>query len=51
MRKYQDRIVRDPQSCGGEPVVKGTRVPECGLSWRALLKGTVPMPFFGISRL
>jgi len=27
MRNYQDRIVRDPQICGGEPVVKGTRVP------------------------
>jgi uncharacterized protein (DUF433 family) len=26
MRKYQDRIVRDPQICGGEPVIKGTRV-------------------------
>jgi uncharacterized protein (DUF433 family) len=26
MRNYQDRIVRDPQICGGEPVVKGTRV-------------------------
>ena len=24
---YQDRIVRDPQVCGGEPVIKGTRVP------------------------
>jgi uncharacterized protein (DUF433 family) len=27
MRNYQDRIVRDPQICGGEPVIKGTRVP------------------------
>ena len=27
MRNYQDRIVRDPQTCGGEPVMKGTRVP------------------------
>lgn len=27
MRNYQDRIVRDPQTCGGEPVIKGTRVP------------------------
>ena len=26
MRNYQDRIVRDPQICGGQPVVKGTRV-------------------------
>ena len=24
--KYQDFIVRDPQICGGEPVIKGTRV-------------------------
>lgn len=23
---YQDRIVRDPQIAGGEPVLKGTRV-------------------------
>jgi len=23
---YQARIVRDPQTCGGEPVIKGTRV-------------------------
>ena len=23
---YQDRIVRDAQTCGGEPVIKGTRV-------------------------
>lgn len=23
---YQDRIIRDPQVCGGEPVIKGTRV-------------------------
>lgn len=23
---YGDRIVRDPQVCGGEPVFKGTRV-------------------------
>lgn len=23
---YQSRIVRDPQVCGGEPVIKGTRV-------------------------
>lgn len=24
--KYQDFIVRDPAICGGEPVIKGTRV-------------------------
>ena len=24
--KYGERIVRDPAICGGEPVVKGTRV-------------------------
>ncbi len=24
---YHDLIVRDPQVCGGVPVVKGTRVP------------------------
>jgi uncharacterized protein (DUF433 family) len=23
---YQDRIVRDPPICGGQPVIKGTRV-------------------------
>jgi uncharacterized protein (DUF433 family) len=23
---YQERIVRDPQICGGDPVFKGTRV-------------------------
>jgi uncharacterized protein (DUF433 family) len=23
---YQDRITRDPHVCGGEPVIKGTRV-------------------------
>jgi uncharacterized protein (DUF433 family) len=23
---YEDRIVRDPQICGGEPVFRGTRV-------------------------
>jgi uncharacterized protein (DUF433 family) len=23
---YQDDIVRDPKICGGEPVIKGTRV-------------------------
>jgi len=25
-RVYEDRIVRDPKTCGGEPVFKGTRV-------------------------
>ena len=24
---YRDHIVRDPRICGGEPVMKGTRVP------------------------
>jgi uncharacterized protein (DUF433 family) len=24
---YFNRIVRDPQVCGGQPVVRGTRVP------------------------
>ncbi len=24
--RYSDRIVRDPQICGGQPVFKGTRV-------------------------
>ena len=24
--EYNERIVRDPQVCGGEPVIKGTRV-------------------------
>ena len=24
--KYEDYIVRDPSVCGGEPVIKGTRV-------------------------
>jgi len=23
---YQDRIVRDPSICGGQPVIRGTRV-------------------------
>jgi uncharacterized protein (DUF433 family) len=23
---YQDRIIRDPKICGGQPVIKGTRV-------------------------
>lgn len=23
---FQDRIIRDPQICGGDPVIKGTRV-------------------------
>jgi uncharacterized protein (DUF433 family) len=23
---YQDKIVRDPRICGGQPVIKGTRV-------------------------
>ena len=23
---YQDRIIQDPRVCGGEPVIKGTRV-------------------------
>jgi uncharacterized protein (DUF433 family) len=27
MLDYQARIVRDPKVCGGEPVVKGTRMP------------------------
>jgi uncharacterized protein (DUF433 family) len=26
LKDYQDRIVRDPKVCGGEPVFKGTRV-------------------------
>jgi uncharacterized protein (DUF433 family) len=26
MMDYQDYIVRDPKICGGEPVIKGTRV-------------------------
>ena len=26
MMTYQEHIVRDPQICGGEPVIKGTRV-------------------------
>jgi len=25
--RYSNLIVRDPQICGGEPVVRGTRVP------------------------
>ena len=24
---YHDRIIRDPQICGGVPVIRGTRVP------------------------
>ena len=23
---YQDRIIRDPRVCGGQPIIKGTRV-------------------------
>jgi uncharacterized protein (DUF433 family) len=26
LKSYEDRIVRDKQICGGEPVFKGTRV-------------------------
>jgi uncharacterized protein (DUF433 family) len=26
VKNYEDRIVRDPAVCGGEPVFKGTRV-------------------------
>jgi uncharacterized protein (DUF433 family) len=26
MMNYQDRIIRDPQICGGQPIFKGTRV-------------------------
>ena len=26
MMNHEDRIVRDPQICGGEPVFRGTRV-------------------------
>ena len=26
MMDYQDYIVRDPKTCGGEPFIKGTRV-------------------------
>jgi uncharacterized protein (DUF433 family) len=26
LKRHQDRIVRDKQICGGEPVFKGTRV-------------------------
>ncbi len=26
MNKYQERIIRDPKICGGQPVVVGTRV-------------------------
>lgn len=26
MKNYQDRIVRDPKICGGQPIIKGTRV-------------------------
>jgi len=25
--QYSERIIRDPQVCGGQPVFKGTRVP------------------------
>jgi uncharacterized protein (DUF433 family) len=24
---YQEKIVRDPEICGGVPIIKGTRVP------------------------
>jgi uncharacterized protein (DUF433 family) len=26
VNKYEERIIRDPQICGGDPVFKGTRV-------------------------
>lgn len=26
MNKYEERIIRDPQICGGDPVFKGTRI-------------------------
>jgi uncharacterized protein (DUF433 family) len=26
MKNYEERIIRDPKICGGEPVFKGTRV-------------------------
>jgi uncharacterized protein (DUF433 family) len=26
VHKYEERIIRDPQICGGDPVFKGTRV-------------------------
>ena len=26
MNKYEERIIRDPQICGGDPVSKGTQV-------------------------
>lgn len=26
MNNFQERITRDPQICGGEPVIRGTRV-------------------------
>lgn len=26
LKSYQDRILRDPKICGGEPAFKGTRV-------------------------
>ena len=26
LKSYEERIIRDPQICGGEPVFKGTRV-------------------------
>ena len=26
LKNYEERIIRDPQICGGEPVFKGTRV-------------------------
>jgi len=24
---YHERIIRDPSICGGEPIIKGTRIP------------------------
>jgi uncharacterized protein (DUF433 family) len=26
LKSYEERIIRDPQICGGEPVFRGTRV-------------------------
>ena len=37
--QHNERIIRDPQVCGGEPVFKGTPYP-CVRFWPAWRKGT-----------
>ncbi len=38
---YRDHIIRDPKTCGGEPVIKGTRVT-LRTVLASLAEGTTP---------